>query len=360
MEGGKPLSEWLLEDEKRGGKQCYDEFGLVLPFLMKVLSVGQPLSIQAHPDKELAERLNSRKPGMYKDANHKPEMAIAVTNFSLLSGLASPDAVSEHLGKHPELKAIVGESTAEKVGRERSQESVMEAFQALAARMARDREFATEKARELEQRLRKASTSELGDDDRTALQISEHFSGDGGVFGAYLLRRVELSPGQAIFQPVNEPHTYLSGECIEVQASSDNVARAALTSKECDSETLSAMLARCEHSSVLLEPRQERPYVSVFEAPPRDFAVRIVSPPPGQTANIPPRPFPAVLLVRQGKCDAYLGEEGSDDNNSLSDSPAERLSPGSAVVIPARHPVSLTARDGSSVEAYHATVGMTN
>ena len=37
-----------------------------LPFLFKVLSIGKALSIQAHPDKELAERLFRERPEVYK------------------------------------------------------------------------------------------------------------------------------------------------------------------------------------------------------------------------------------------------------------------------------------------------------
>ena len=37
-----------------------------LPFLFKVLSIGTALSIQAHPDKELAERLFNERPDVYK------------------------------------------------------------------------------------------------------------------------------------------------------------------------------------------------------------------------------------------------------------------------------------------------------
>lgn len=37
-----------------------------LPFLFKVLSIGTALSIQAHPDKKLAERLFREKPDVYK------------------------------------------------------------------------------------------------------------------------------------------------------------------------------------------------------------------------------------------------------------------------------------------------------
>jgi mannose-6-phosphate isomerase len=37
-----------------------------LPFLFKVLSIGTALSIQAHPDKELARRLFKERPDVYK------------------------------------------------------------------------------------------------------------------------------------------------------------------------------------------------------------------------------------------------------------------------------------------------------
>jgi mannose-6-phosphate isomerase class I len=55
-----------------------------IPYLFKILSVNTALSIQAHPDKNLAEMLHSEFPHIYKDDNHKPEMAIAVTQFEAL------------------------------------------------------------------------------------------------------------------------------------------------------------------------------------------------------------------------------------------------------------------------------------
>ena len=51
-----------------------------LPFLLKVLSIQKALSIQAHPDRELASRLHLERPHIYKDPNHKPEIAIALTD----------------------------------------------------------------------------------------------------------------------------------------------------------------------------------------------------------------------------------------------------------------------------------------
>lgn len=51
--------------------------------------MAKALSIQAHPDKELAKALNKMHPEIYKDPNHKPEMAVAITEFKALCGFIS-------------------------------------------------------------------------------------------------------------------------------------------------------------------------------------------------------------------------------------------------------------------------------
>lgn len=51
-----------------------------------MLSVAKTLSIQAHPCKELAKKLHIKDPSVYKDDNHKPEMALAITKFEILCG----------------------------------------------------------------------------------------------------------------------------------------------------------------------------------------------------------------------------------------------------------------------------------
>ena len=62
-----------------------EQFDGKLPFLFKVLSVNKALSIQAHPHKELAEKLHAADPAHYPDDNHKPEMYEPVFSFPLSS-----------------------------------------------------------------------------------------------------------------------------------------------------------------------------------------------------------------------------------------------------------------------------------
>jgi len=63
------------------------------------------------------------------------------------------------------------------------------------------------------------------------LSLEKQYPGDVGVLAAYFMNYVKLSPGEALYVGANEPHAYLSGECIECMATSDNVVRAGLTPK---------------------------------------------------------------------------------------------------------------------------------
>ena len=74
------------------------------------------------------------------------------------------------------------------------------------------------------------------------LRLAEQYPGDFGVFAPYFLNYIKMKPGDAIFIGANEPHAYISGNCIECMAKSDNVVRAGLTSKYIDTETLCNML----------------------------------------------------------------------------------------------------------------------
>lgn len=69
-----------------------------LSYLFKVLSVRTALSIQAHPNRELAQILHEKYPDKYKDPNHKPEIAIALSDdFKACYGFCSAEKVKSNL-----------------------------------------------------------------------------------------------------------------------------------------------------------------------------------------------------------------------------------------------------------------------
>lgn len=74
------------------------------------------------------------------------------------------------------------------------------------------------------------------------LQLEKQYPGDIGVLSAFFFNYVKLKPGEALYLAANEPHAYLSGDCVECMATSDNVVRAGLTPKHRDIQTLCSML----------------------------------------------------------------------------------------------------------------------
>ena len=46
---------------------------------------------------------------VYKDSNHKPEMAIAITDFEALCGFVPHPELTEALKSVPELRELIGE-----------------------------------------------------------------------------------------------------------------------------------------------------------------------------------------------------------------------------------------------------------
>ncbi|PBP20081.1 mannose-6-phosphate isomerase [Diplocarpon rosae] len=68
------------------GKSVLSKFGADLPYLPKILSIAKALPLQIHPDKDLAAKLHRKDPEKYSDANHKPEIAIALSRFEVFVG----------------------------------------------------------------------------------------------------------------------------------------------------------------------------------------------------------------------------------------------------------------------------------
>lgn len=74
------------------------------------------------------------------------------------------------------------------------------------------------------------------------LRLNTQYPNDIGVFSPLIMNYLRLQPGQSFFIGANELHAYISGECVECMALSDNVVRAGLTPKFKDCETLCNML----------------------------------------------------------------------------------------------------------------------
>ncbi|KAK4284234.1 hypothetical protein QN277_001093 [Acacia crassicarpa] len=306
------LKSWLLKNPHVLGEKVLEKWGSDLPFLFKVLSVAKALSIQAHPDKELARTLHKLHPHLYKDGNHKPEMALAITEFEALCGFVPLEELKVVLRTVPEVMDLVGFGNVlpifgltDQDGEETVKRELASVFTQI---MCADKDKVTEVVGRLISRLNKESEGrELTDKEKLVLRLEEQYPDDIGVIASFLFNYVKLNPGEALSLGANEPHAYINGECIECMATSDNVVRAGLTPKYRDVQTLCSMLTYKQGPPEILRGTVVNAYVTKYLPPFDEFEIDRCVLPMGEKVTFPAVPGPSIFLVMDGEAIIEVG-----------------------------------------------------
>ncbi len=214
-----------------------------LPYLLKLLAAASPLSIQVHPSLEQARAGFAAESGLaaddparnYRDANHKPEMIVALgERFEALCGLRELAATRRYvdaLGTAPgvvELRSRLEGADDAAVLRD----VIAWLLSGAAAATVADVEAA----------LAAADDAEFAAELDAARRIAGFYPGDPGLVVAMLMNFVVLAPGEAVFLRAGLLHAYLDGIGVEIMAASDNVLRGGLTSKRVDVAELLTLL----------------------------------------------------------------------------------------------------------------------
>jgi len=321
------LGEWIEKNPSVLGSDVSTQYGSALPYLFKVLSINKSLSIQAHPSKEHAKILHRDMPDKYKDSNHKPEMAIALTKFEALCGFRPVSEILNYFHEIQEFLSVVGQEAvdelinaamaSEKCNRGQAVQKALK--HCVSCLMDCHADLVKEQLNKLVQRLdechtnREDTTPYLG---RLFLRIHSQFPGDVGCFIIYILNYIQLEPFESIFLGPNIPHAYFSGDIIECMACSDNVVRAGLTPKFKDVKTLINMLDYTPKTIAesKFHPRQEPgdEFVKVYNPPVDDFSVKKIQIPRGCTSDYTFKPIngPSIILTITG-CGAVEYDKGS-------------------------------------------------
>ena len=196
-----------------------------LGFLVKFLAAEKPLSIQAHPSLERAREQFQLGNPSYSDANHKPEMIIAISDFEALCGFRELDEI------RADLTALASGSSA--FGQ------LLAVFEEGGLKAAVENAFQENLATELAEHISLLGRAR----NQLFLKLAEHFPGDVGlVIATLFLNHIKLLSGEALFLPAGNIHAYIKGLAVEVMASSDNVLRGGLTSKPIDIPELMQVL----------------------------------------------------------------------------------------------------------------------
>lgn len=342
VDSGRTLLEMLEVNAALLAPSVKARYGSKLPFLFKVLSINKALSIQAHPNKKLAEQLHARDPKNYPDDNHKPEMTIAVTDFEGLCGFRPLGEIAHFLSSVSALRELVGEDEAKSFirtirGQENddSSESTAQNKRALqsafAALMKSSPEAVAAAAGKLvaDAEARGAEFADGGVDATSGATLSElitrlnkQFPDDIGLFVLFFLNYVQMSPGEAMFLKADDIHAYVSGDIIECMAASDNVVRAGFTPKFKDVQTLVDLLT---YDYAPIEEQKmvpgEYPYVvlnrtayssnsqaQLYNPPIDEFSVvRTSLKGNGAKATFDPLDGPSILICTSGKGKISVG-----------------------------------------------------
>ncbi|GGN37130.1 mannose-6-phosphate isomerase, class I [Streptomyces fuscichromogenes] len=281
------------------GEAAVARFGPRLPFLLKILAAGAPLSLQVHPDLEQAREgyEDEERRGIpvdapdrnYKDANHKPELICALTEFDGLCGFRDPERTAELLDGLgvDSLKPYVD------LLRARPEDAALR--EVLTAILAADREEMAHTVAEAT-----AACTRLGGDYAPYADIAHHYPGDPGVIAAMLLNHVRLQPGEALFLGAGIPHAYLNGLGVEIMANSDNVLRCGLTPKHVDVPELLRIVRFEAGDAGVLRPEAAPDGEEVYETPIDEFRLSRYVLPEGTAAHDLTVPTPQILLCTAG------------------------------------------------------------
>ena len=277
--GEESLLEAVREDpEGQLGAAARNRFGDTLPFLMKVLAAEEPLSLQAHPSAEQAaegfareDRLDIRN---YRDRSHKPELLVALDTFEVLAGFR-PAPKSVELMRalavsdlDPFVSLLAGQPAAD---------GLRALFTTWITAPQPDLDVLVPAVIDGAINYVRSGKKQFAAEAKTVLELGERYPGDAGVLAALLLNRMTLRPGEGIYLPAGNLHTYLHGVGIEVMANSDNVLRGGLTPKHVDVPELLRVLDFTPASEAALHPKTSQDSMeTVYETPAPEFSVSVL------------------------------------------------------------------------------------
>ena len=282
-------------------------------------------------------------------------MAIALTDFEGLCGFRPLSQIQGNLKSVPQLAEVIGEDLVEHLlnANMSNYESVLKS--AFSALMKCPKDTLTKALNSLQSEIEKKSC-QTGTE-RLFQRLWYDFPGDVGCFVIYFLNLIQLKTGEAMFLGPNLPHAYLSGDCIECMACSDNVVRAGLTPKLIDVPTLCEMLLyKCPEDGKVDETYKFKPLVEsnsslVFDAPVPDFSVaQLVAKHPEKITFAGRKSASIVIIVDCGTSGKYSAIR--DGKSYVKDQPVKK---GLVLFLEANDSLEMLSEDQNEpIRAYQA------
>ncbi|PYH93541.1 mannose-6-phosphate isomerase, class I [Aspergillus ellipticus CBS 707.79] len=296
------LSDYLKKHPEVVGPSALNKWGPEVPFLPKILSFNKALPLQVHPDKALAEKLHQTDPGKFGDSNHKPEIAIALSNFELFAGF-KPLLDMEQLMKLAPLQHFVPPHSASTFD-----DAVLRQLCRILLTLP-----STIVSNTIDDLLA-IPDAQFGPTQRYIPNLLDRLrkqcpdTDNGTLVAALLMNYITVGPGEAVCVPADSIHAYLSGDIMECMARSDNVINTGFCPKaECDSVDLFTQALTFKPHSVedTLLPRKKSDKgtqwkTEVYAPPFSEFNVLGTSLGAGESETHTALSGPSLLVVTKG------------------------------------------------------------
>tara|TARA_B100000161_G_scaffold229234_1_gene176092 strand:- start:2114 stop:3271 length:1158 start_codon:yes stop_codon:yes gene_type:complete len=230
VESDRGLDEIIsTEPQNTLGPQAGD-FQNELPFIMKILAIREPLSIQVHPNAQQAEegftsaQSNLTGAQSYSSPRGKEEVVCALTETDLKFGFREVNeiyAIIDAVG-HSDFSRLKGS-----LSRETSAEGLKEAIQKI---LLTD----SDTIRSIAETVLSSDMSATVINEKETkyfTSLVEIYPDDPGLLLFLLMNFITLEPGDFLYVSPGVTHAYLRGNVVEITSNSDNVIRCGLTPK---------------------------------------------------------------------------------------------------------------------------------
>lgn len=265
----RPLRDVVTDDPVgQLGADVAARFGPTLPYLLKVLAVEHPLSLQVHPTASQARAGFDAEEvrGIPRDAHErtfrdpwpKPELLCALTPVTALVGFRDPTRTVRLL-RALDVPALGG--IVERLEHDRT--ALSETVRELLTWPSQDAADLVTAVSDAASTL--PDPNPFADEARHLVWLATAYPHDPGVVVASLLELVHLAPGDVVYLPPGQLHSYLHGTAVELMAASDNVLRGGLTAKHIDVDGLLDVLDGTPLPTPIVPPRDVGPE-TVYDA----------------------------------------------------------------------------------------------
>jgi mannose-6-phosphate isomerase len=300
------------------GAYVCKNFSNTFPFLLKVLSAANALSIQTHPNKSQARKLHAKDPKNYPDDNHKPEIAIVLDSLIALVGFKPIQSIRNNIESLPELAELIGQKLIDQVLKNKdryAEENLIKKMYESIMQHAEDREGLTACISKIQKRLESKTSHTL--EEQQFLEQHRLFGDDVGLFSFFFFNLVHLKPDQAIFTDAGIPHSYIKGNICECMANSDNVVRAGLTNKFKDVEALLDIVRYDFAECPIMQPG-DKTEETTYKTTAKEFEVSRFLKPKGFHQKYNSNDRPSVFLITKGSLDILWNFEGKNQSAKYS------------------------------------------